>query len=75
MLDKYTHSNLVYYKHNGDGETYDLTKRFALLMQGEMTPKTINKHVTKLRVSFVVHSQNLATSLSHPNDLLCKNST
>ena len=23
MLDKYTHSNLVYYKHNGDDEPYD----------------------------------------------------
>ena len=22
VLDKYTHSNLVYYKHNGDDETY-----------------------------------------------------
>jgi len=22
MLDKYTHSNLVYYKHNGDDELY-----------------------------------------------------
>ena len=24
MLDKYTHSNLVYYKHIGDDETYDV---------------------------------------------------
>ena len=24
MLDRYTNSNLVYYKHNGDGEPYDL---------------------------------------------------
>ena len=24
VLDKYTHSNLVYYKHNGDDEPYDL---------------------------------------------------
>ena len=23
MLDKYTHSNIVYYKHNGDDEPYD----------------------------------------------------
>jgi len=23
VLDKYTHSNLVYYKHNGDDEPYD----------------------------------------------------
>ena len=23
VLDKYTHSNLVYYKHNGDEEPYD----------------------------------------------------
>jgi len=23
MLDKYTHSNLVYYKHNWDDEPYD----------------------------------------------------
>jgi len=24
VLDKYTHSNLAYYKHNGDDEPYDL---------------------------------------------------
>ena len=24
MVDKYTHSNLVYYKHNGNDESYDL---------------------------------------------------
>ena len=23
MLDRYTNCNLVYYKHNGDDETYD----------------------------------------------------
>ena len=31
MLDKYTHSNLVYYKHNGDEEPYD-GKNFCLVM-------------------------------------------
>ena len=24
LLDRYTHSNLVYYKHNGDDEPYDI---------------------------------------------------
>jgi len=24
VLDKYVHSNLVYYKHNGDDEPYEL---------------------------------------------------
>jgi len=24
VLDKYIHSNLVYYKHNGDDDTYEL---------------------------------------------------
>jgi len=28
MLDKYTHSNLVYYKHNGDDEPYDYSPCF-----------------------------------------------
>jgi len=28
MLDKYTHSNLVYYKHNGDDEPYDYLSSF-----------------------------------------------
>ena len=28
VLDKYIHSNLVYYKHNGDGEPYDCPVHF-----------------------------------------------
>ena len=30
MLDKDIHSNLVYYKHNGDDETYDYKNRNLL---------------------------------------------
>jgi len=29
VLDRYTNSNLVYYKHNGDDEPYDFHKRFS----------------------------------------------
>ena len=29
MLDKYRHSNLVYYKHNGDDEPYDFSQDFS----------------------------------------------
>ena len=28
VLDKYIHSNLVYYKHNGDDEPYDIKRIF-----------------------------------------------
>ena len=28
VLDKYIHSNLVYYKHNGDDEPYDIVGQF-----------------------------------------------
>jgi len=30
VLDKYAHSNLVYYKHNGDDEPYDDTYLFFI---------------------------------------------
>ena len=31
MLDRYTNSNLVYYKHNGDDEPYDLNTYLKIL--------------------------------------------
>jgi len=30
VLDKYIHSNLVYYKHNGDDEPYDILYSIVL---------------------------------------------
>ena len=49
--------------------TRHLNKTFALLMRAEMTPKTINKPITKLGVLYAFHSQNLALFLSHQNGL------
>ena len=34
VLDKYTNSNLVYYKHNGDDEPYDWI-RYVFSMQND----------------------------------------
>jgi len=31
VLDKYTHSNIVYYKRNGDDESYDSEPKFVAL--------------------------------------------
>ena len=31
MLGKYTHPNLVYYKHNGDDEPYDFWRSISIL--------------------------------------------
>jgi len=33
VLDKYTHSNLVYYKHNGDDEPYENNQSFQRLQR------------------------------------------
>jgi len=33
VLDRSTHSNLVYYKHNGDDEPYDLNSEFSAVVK------------------------------------------
>jgi len=59
VLDKFIHSNLVYYKHNGDDEPSESSLRFVfkglnicvICQRGAIKPKDLNFYVLKLFLS------------------------
>ena len=59
VLDRYTNSNLVYYKHNGDDGPYDFRKRFSdaddieykELVKKPKHVKQLKEHINLSRIS------------------------
>ena len=69
MLDRYTHSNLVYYKHNGDDEPYEdkinmkcfICVVFQVTIFQECQPEFLHDLVLKMKAYIFT-----------PGDLICR---